>query len=276
MTKSIVLQSHRSPLPCSWIAHCLASVRDWCVLNHYDYHFMGDALFDWVPADLLRKTQVQRVVATDLARLLVLQNALNDGYDMAIWLDADFLVFNPAQFVIPDETFALGREVWVQYDKQGKLKVYKKVHNAFLMFRKANCFLDFYADTAQRLLAQNQGTMPPQFIGPKLLTALHNTAVLPVMEVAGMLSPLVIKDVIKGGGGALDLFVAHSQKPIAGANLCISSCENNAVSNNEMKQLITLLLDNAALVPADMADRVAHETDKYAVTTALQTLSKLE
>jgi hypothetical protein len=75
--------------------------------------------------------------------------------------------------------FQLVSQLW-------KLRAYVKVRNAFLMFRKGNHFLDFYTATAQRLLRLNQGSMPPQFIGPKLLTALHNVAICPVMETAGM------------------------------------------------------------------------------------------
>jgi hypothetical protein len=208
-------------------------VSDWCALNSYEYRFLGDELFEGVPGVLLEKTQDQVVIASDLARLRVLQDALNEGYQAVVWLDADFLIFNAAAFVLPDSPYAVGREVWVQQDNNDKLRVYNKVHNAFLMFRQGNSFLDFYAETAQRLLARNQGMVPPQFIGPKLLTALHNVAVLPVLETAGMLSPLVIKDMLQGEGAAMDLFVAHSPQPIAAANLCISSCRNNEVSNKD-------------------------------------------
>jgi hypothetical protein len=157
-------------------------VSDWCALNSYEYRFLGDELFEGVPGVLLEKTQDQVVIASDLARLRVLQDALNEGYQAVVWLDADFLIFNAAAFVLPDSPYAVGREVWVQQDNNDKLRVYNKVHNAFLMFRQGNSFLDFYAETAQRLLARNQGMVPPQFIGPKLLTALHNVAVLPVLE----------------------------------------------------------------------------------------------
>ena len=244
MNSTLVIQSHRSPLPWEWLERCVESVRDWCTLNAYEYRFMGDELFDSVPASLLEKSRYQRVIATDLARLSVLQKALNRGYETAVWMDADFLIFNPPEFSMPDEPCALGREVWVQKDKQGKLKSYKKIHNAFLMFRKGNSFLDFYADTAERLLATNQGTVPPQFIGPKLLTALHNVANLPVMETAGMLSPMVVRDVLAGEGPALDLFIKRSPQPVAAANLCISSCDRNEVSGEEMECLIDTLLAN--------------------------------
>jgi hypothetical protein len=119
--------------------------------------------------------------------------------------------------------------------------VFKKVHNAFLMFCQGNGFLDFYVETAERLLWQQQGGMPPQFIGPKLLTALHNVCQLPVMESAGMLSPQVIKDLVQGRGEALRRFVERSPAPIAGANLCISSQEREEVSSAEMERVIDLL-----------------------------------
>jgi len=242
MQDTLVIQSHRSPLPYPWIERCLESVRGWCAQSRYDYRFMGDELFDAVPDSLLEKTRTQTVVATDLARLLVLQDALNGNYETVVWLDADFLVFDAAAFVLPELSYALGREVWVQHDRHGKLKVYRKVHNAFLMFRKGNSFLDFYADTAKRLLSLNDGTMPPQYIGPKLLTALHNVALLPVLETAGMLSPMVCRDIIQGGGAALDLFIEHSPQAVAAANLCISSCEKNDVTGDDMGRVIDVLL----------------------------------
>lgn len=245
MPDTLVIQSHRSPLPYAWIERCLASVRHWCALNQYEYRFIGDELFDGVPVSLLQKTKDQTVIATDLARLLVLQDALKQNYQTVVWLDADVLIFKPEEFVLPDVPYAVGREVWVQQDQDNsaKLKVYKKIHNAFLMFRQGSSFLNFYADSAQRLLEQNQGPMVAQFIGPKLLTALHNVVSLPVLESAGMLSPMVIKDMLKGGGPALKLFTVQSPQPIAAANLCISSCRSMEVSEQEMEQLIDVLLD---------------------------------
>lgn len=247
MSSTLIIQSHRLPLPYPWLAQCLESVRRWCELNHFEYQFLSDELYDYMPEDLVEKVVDQKVIASDLARLNVLQDALSKGFGAVVWLDADFLVFDPINFVLPDDAYAVGREVWVQRDKQGKLKVYKKVHNAFLMFRKGNSFLDFYSESAERLLRQNQGGMPPQFIGPKLLTALHNVTQLPVMESAGMLSPLVIKDVVRGGGGALQHFVKYSDYPIAGANLCTSSREREEVTCAEMEQLISVLSENSEL-----------------------------
>lgn len=241
MPDTLILQSHRQPLPLSWLQPCLDSLLYWAELNHFDYQFIGDELFYSMPAELLEKTYRQRVVATDLARLYALQNGLRQGYQTVIWCDADFLIFNPERFVLPETDFALGKEVWVQRDSAGRLKTYQKVHNAFMMFRQGNSFLDFYADAAERLLRLNAGPMPPQFIGPKLLTALHNIVICPVLESAGMLSPLVIKDLLSGGGEALDLFRQKSTESIYAANLSASLVERESIDDSQMMRLIELL-----------------------------------
>lgn len=251
MSNTLVIQSHRSPLPYPWLTHCLESVRQWCELNQYEYQFLNDEIYDYLSEELWKKVKDQKVIASDLARLHVLQNALQKEFETVVWLDADFLIFDPVKFVLPIEPYAVGREVWVQHDKHGKLKVYKKVHNAFLMFRRGNSFLDFYAETAERLLQQNQGAVPPQFIGPKLLTALHNVSQLPVMEIAAMLSPMVIRDILKGGGDALQLFIEYSPRPVVGANLCISSREKEELTCDEIEQLISTLIEGSEIFSLD-------------------------
>lgn len=260
---SLVLQSF--PLPCQnpWIQTCLNSVKSWAQANHYDYALLGDELFDTLPQSIREKTINQTVIATDLARLIALQNALKIGYDTVIWCDADFLIFNPQAMVIPNkfqlpEGYALGREVWVQskcqnYDHTAiksnnmKLVAYKKVHNAFMVFQKENDFLDFYTSNAQRLLEKNSGNIPPQFIGPKLLTALHNVVQCPVIENAGMLCPLVIDDLLNIKKAvvhntrsktqpqrALKLFHQRSTVPLAGANLCHSLTHADDATNTHL------------------------------------------
>lgn len=238
MPSTLVIQSHRDPLPYDWLQRCLGSIADWARGERYDYRFIGDEIFDLVEPGLLEKVGDQIVIASDLARLKYLQQGLADGYECVIWFDADFLLFDSQNFRLPDSDFALGREVWVQADKAGKLRAYSKVHNAFLMFRRGNHFLDFYCDSAERLLRLNQGRMPPQFIGPKLLSALHNITQCPVMETAGMLSPLVMKDLLAGQGKALQLFQQKSPAVLAGANLSSSVTQREGLGEAEMKAVI--------------------------------------
>ena len=160
-----------------------------------------------------------------------------------VWCDADFLVFNPRELLLPDSNFALGREVWVQHDEGSGRRSYVRVHNAMLLFARGNTFLDFYADTAERLLRLNEGGMPPQFVGPKLLTALHNIAHFPVIERAAMLSPPVMRDLLAGGGEALELLRSKSPEPPAAANLCSSLTADEGLGEAEMSRLIELLLE---------------------------------
>lgn len=245
MKHTLVIQSHRSPLPFAWLQSCIDSVQSWAANSGFDYQWLGDEIFDTVDEKLLAKTRTQKVIASDLARLKALQKGLKDGYQQVIWCDADFLIFNPQNFVLTESTFALGREVWIQEDKNHKLRAYTKVHNAFMMFSQGNHFLHYYTASAEQLLQANQGRMPPQFIGPKLLTALHNIVACPVMETAGMLSPLVIQNLLgrkgSGDGKALQLFKQKSVCFPAGANLSSSVTAEAGFSESQMRQLIEVL-----------------------------------
>jgi hypothetical protein len=241
MSKTLIIQSHRHPLPHDWLQACLDSVASWARANGYHYRYIGDEIFAALGQELLEKTRTQPVIASDLARLISLQRGLAEGYDCVVWCDADFLIFDPDGFVLPDSEYALGREVWVQYDAQQRLRAFVKVHNALLMFRRGNSFLDFYRATAERLLRLNQGRMAPQFIGPKWLTALHNIALCPVMESAAMLSPMVMRDCIAGQGEALRLFQQKSPVAPAGANLSSSLTEREGLTDVDMNSLIEIL-----------------------------------
>lgn len=247
MSDTLVLQSHRDPLPFHWLQACLESVQCWAEQRQYDYRFIGDELFAPLADAELEKTADQRVIATDLARLLQLQQYLDAGYRAVVWCDADMLIFDPARFTLSSTAYALGREVWVQPVRGKGLKSYVRVHNAFLMFRQGNSFLPFYLETARRLLTLNTGRMPPQFIGPKLLSALHNVCQCPVQENAGMLSPLVIKGLLQGDETGPALMRRRSSVPIAAANLCSSSVERGDLSDADMDALISLLLEQRAV-----------------------------
>ena len=250
MSSTLVIQSHRDPLPFAWLQRCLDSVRGWSGDNGFEYRFIGDELFRQLPVELWSKIRDRPVIASDLARLISLQQALQQGYDCALWLDADVLIFRPGEFRLAPDSYALGREVWVQADERDRPRAYVKVHNAVLMFRRGNPFLDFYRDTAERLLRLNDGGMPAQFVGPKLLTAIHNIAQCPVLETAGMLSPMVMRDLLAGGGDALELFRQKSPALPTAANLSSSLSEPAGLDEAAMNQLIDRLL-GSGLEPAE-------------------------
>jgi hypothetical protein len=244
---TVVIQSHKTPLPQGWIRSCLTSVQTWAQLHAFDYRFIGDEIFDLLDQELMDRTAQQKVVATDLARLRCLQQGLIEGYERVIWCDADFLVFTPEQLIPPTSNYALGREVWIQKDASSRLRVYKKVHNAFMVFCRNNTFLDFYAESAEKLIRANTGALVPQFIGPKWLSAIHNIAMCPVQENAGMSSPEVSRALANNGGEALDLLKENSPCPPAGLNLCSSLANTSDSAGFDMQQVIDQLLDNEGI-----------------------------
>ncbi|WP_405232436.1 hypothetical protein [Lentisalinibacter salinarum] len=242
MRRTLVLQSHRDPLPAHWLGRCLASVENWAGAAGYEYRFIGDELFDPIPDHLRERLRGQPVVASDIARLLALRAALEEGFEAVVWCDADFLVFEPERLALPAESYAVGREVWIEDRGGGRTpRARVKVHNAFLLFRRRNPFLDFAIHALLRLLAAHPGPYPPQFAGPKLLTALHNIVGFPVAERAGMLSPPVIRDLVAGGGPCLELFRERSPEPAASANLCASLAGGREMTDSEVEAAIDAL-----------------------------------
>ncbi len=249
--QTLVLQSHRLPLPHAWLGACIDSVRDWCRLRGYRHEFLDSGFFDPVPTALLEKTRDRPVIASDLARLRWLQHFRDRGHERVLWMDADVLVFDPERLVLPDGPSAVGREVWIDRDRRGRLKAWRKVHNAFLSFGPGDSLLDFYADSAERLLAEADGPMPAQFIGPKLLTALHSLSRFPVLETAALFSPLLLRDLLDddAAAGAIDLFTQHSDAAPAAANLCCSSVNGGQLDDARMQQAVDRLLAWGGLRP---------------------------
>lgn len=251
MRSTLVLQSHTDPLPYAWLEPCLQSVKEWAQEQGFDYRFVGDELFDQLSVEERKACGQQTVVASDLARLLCLKQALQEGYTQVVWCDADTFVFAPSRLSLstclaPGTAFAVGREVWVQ--TQGwRLRCFVKVHNAFLFVKRDNPFLDYYLYCARQIVTQyrrmdKQRTMVPQLIGPKLLTALHNVSPLPVAEPFAVLAPEVIVEVIaQTPGQALSLFNRRSLSVPLAANLCASSISRGELTNEQMEQVIEQL-----------------------------------
>jgi hypothetical protein len=217
---TIVLQSAAEGRP-PWIDRCLASVAGWAERRGYAYRFIGDELFARVPAPLRDKLATRPMTAADLGRLALCREALDEGADTALWLDADVLVFRPEALALPEDgTHAFGREHWIQLDDKGRPKAYAKVHNALALFRRGDALLPFLAHTSERLLGRYDGVPPPHLIGPRLLGPLHNLAVFPLVEAVGSLGPLVLDELLAGGGPCLELLIARSGGQLAAANLC--------------------------------------------------------
>lgn len=232
-----VLQSC-APNPPEWIRRCLRSVQQWAQQHGHPHQYIEDQLFEFLPDELRSKCLPRhRLIATDIARLRWCEQALTEGADAVLWLDADTLMLDE-NWQPPEADYAVGREIWVQPKGTG-WRSYKKVHNAALLFRRGNAFLPYYRHAAEQIVRAHQGRhMVPHLVGPKLLTALHNIAAHPVMEEAALLSPWTIQDWFAGTGPALETFLRDSVAAPALINLCQSSVANGELSDEQMLQAI--------------------------------------
>lgn len=228
-SKTLILQSHNWQVLRGWIGDCVSSVRSWADMRGYEYQFLGDEIFDLLPTDYRQKLVGRLPTQADLARLLLIQDALQRGYDRAVWFDADLLIFAPDRLSLDNVTdsCAFGRELWVDHDKKGKLKTWRSLHNAACLFRAGDATLPFLIQTTERIIARaDPQHIAPQMVGPKLLTALDSIAGFGRLNDITGFSPLVLDDIDHGGGKALTALlaaIAKDQLPApAAANLCAS------------------------------------------------------
>ena len=236
--RTLVLQSHMTPLPHIWIEQCLSSVRKWARNRSFTYRFIGDETYQLVDTLIRDRYKDRPVILSDLARLLEMERGLKEGFNAVIWLDADTLILKTDVFDPHEGEFVVGREHWIQQSSNGALKAYSKVHNGYLYAGEGSVSLPFYLSVASRFLKSQRGQVPDQFIGPKLLTALHNVVQFEVQETATAFSPAVIKDVINGGGPAQELLRSHLKALPAAVNLCASSVRKGELSDDDMLKFI--------------------------------------
>jgi len=265
---TLVLQSHRLPLPHPWLGTCLDSVRDWAKSQGYDYRFVGDELFELLSLRERRVCRTQPVVASDLARLRLCQHALREGVDRVVWCDADSLVIAPENLILAAAGCAFGRELWLQQapvqngqgsqqnkQKTARSRLYKKIHNAFMQFSSTDPVLDFYEYAATRMLARHaltggNKTMVAQLLGPKFLSLLHNVVEFQVLEHAQVVSPLLAEALLKPDARLLERYRGACHAPAAVVNLCASEVLRGNLSDELMQRLIDVLRkDGIAVSP---------------------------
>ena len=260
MKRVLILQSFCDYEEGHWIASCLHSVQQWAQTCGYDYQFIGDELFDWVPQWYRRKVGDKLAVATDFARLQWIHNRLDSGAaDMVLWVDADVFIFAPGLLQVPtDKKCVFGQEFWLQRsDGKGRgatLQVRQNLHNAYCGFRRDSAVLPFLLETVESLVRRvDERYIAPQFVGPKLLTSLHSLANFALEPRVGACSPMMRQALLDGDEKLLGRVRQKLPVPLAAVNLCHSlvgsqikatvdeQCARGpSGSNQQMQQLIEL------------------------------------
>lgn len=197
------------------------SARAWAALNGFDYRFIDDGFLECVPAWFRDKAR-HICPVTDLARLLTARNLLTNGYERAIWIDADIVVFAPERLTINDnEDCLLAAEVWFSRISSGQTAYSHRVNNSISVFKRGSVQLEFLIHAAERI-ARLSPTIGKLDIGTQLLSQLHRLVPFPLLENVGMFSPLIMKDMATGQDEHLDAYTRHLSAPLACANLCMS------------------------------------------------------
>lgn len=238
MGKVLVLQSFHEDRVTPWITACQQSVTSWCKRQGYDYRFAGDVFFDRLPDWYWQKVGHRKPIAADLARLLWIESALAAGaYDVVAWIDIDVFIIHPGAFqVAPVTTCVFGYEHWLQPEEGRKgFKVRKNVHNAYCAFKPGCPILPFLIEAVQRLVRRvDPDYLAPQFVGPKLLTSLHNIVGFELDRHVGAISPALGQALVQGNQPLVEKGMPAA---LYAANLCASL----AADPEHMMQLVDVL-----------------------------------
>ena len=246
--ETLVYQSYRANDVPGWMARCMASVRDWAGAQGFDYRFIGDEIFDLAPDWFRAKADGRRAMVTDLARLILARQYLDEGYARTIWFDADVLVFDAGNFSVPTETeYAFGWQIWIYASPEGKPVALHQVHDAVCVFCRGNSMLEFYIHAClERMRKLKPEEDPAKFavsLGPGFLSSLHDLIGLKLLRDVALFSPLMLRDIAAGGGAAIDIHRRLAPAPVRAANLTASAEGMTSYLLGAHEQTVTLTPD---------------------------------
>jgi len=219
---TVVYQSYRTTGVPAWIARSMESVRAWAEGSGFAYERIDDAFFAPVPAWYRDKVGAEPVRMSDLARLLAARRLLA-RHERVVWVDADVVVFDPARFAVDaPEGYALCREAWISLAPDGRVAHAPRVNNAVAVFARGNPFLEFYVHACEEIVRRAPGPVGKLAVGTAFLTRLGQAMPLPLLGSVALPSPLVLRDLARGGGPMVALFMSRFGGPARAVNLCAS------------------------------------------------------
>jgi hypothetical protein len=219
---TLVLQSYRTHDVPFWMDACMASVRAWTRQSGWDYQFMDDAFFSLAPDWVRKRCAGNPYAVTDVCRLTWLRQKLASGHARVIWADADMLVFDPQNLVIPAGIgHGFARELFLQINTDGTTTPVHGINNALMVFERGDTLLETYLDACLvHLRTLPPGPVPRTALGPAMLAAMSRGRALNAIEGIGLFSLAVMQDIALGGGPLVAEYLRLSSVPPAAANLC--------------------------------------------------------
>jgi hypothetical protein len=221
--KTIVLQSYRTHNIPGWITTCLQSVADWAKQSGFDHALIGDEFFDYAPAWARERCGTQIFPVTDLARLYLIRDYLGRGYDRAIWLDADVIVFAPHLLKMDTVSgYAFSHEVMLGEAPDGSMRLSApSINNAAMVFEAGHPMLEFYRFASEAILRHAPpGDVERTAVGPKFLVALNGAMPVERLTSVGLFTPKLMMDIAQGGPTLCAIYARQFGFPMGAANLC--------------------------------------------------------
>lgn len=220
--KTIVLQSYRKSDVPAWMTACMASVRRWAQSRGWAYEFMDDAFFALAPAWARERCTGNPYAVTDICRLVWQKQMLDQGWERAVWADADVLVFAPDTLDIPiGRGHGFARELFLQVAADGRAVPIHGVNNALMAFERGDHMLAAYLEACYaRLRALAPGPVPRTALGPAILAELATQHDLRLIEGVGLFTLAMMQDLAGGGGTHAREYLRLSATAPAAANLC--------------------------------------------------------
>lgn len=199
----------------------MKSVRDWAAGRGFDYRFIDDRFFDCVPGKYRAKT-TDKIMLSDLARLLMSKQLLGEGYRRTVWVDADVVVFAGDSWELPtDHDYYFCYEIVPLRSSPAGFQVDVRANNAVSIFSAGNLFQDFYIQACQQIL--DEIANPEHWaLGTYFLSWLRRAFPLPLLRNVGMFGPRVMRDLAQGTTEVLPLYVRATKVPLVAANCCVS------------------------------------------------------
>ena len=241
--RTVVLQSFRVDNVPPWIERCLRSVREWSELRGFDYSFADDSSFALCGAEYLARVGKNMRAIVNLSRLELAKDAHERGYDRAIWLDADVLVFHPELFSIDVvERYAFARETWVS-KRDGNWTHSSNVNNCAFVCMKGEPDLDTLIRLTRDVGVHRKIEKSLQ-TGTYLLTGLQQSLAFELLDNVGLFSNHVVKAIANGDEGAMGMQAIAHETPVFAANLCASDRDPPPVSEAEAETVVDRLLES--------------------------------